>query len=544
MGALGADCQFWGLAFMLILSCSCGHEMRVVEDAIGRTRTCEQCKNPLPIQRNNTRPEGSPKKLDPARVLGSGVGFDYKRIGEKLVEAHLVTKEQVARALAHQKEKGGKLVENLIQLGFLDIKTFVRFLANTPGIASIDLSKYTIPPEIIELVPMDLAVKHEIFPIDKMGKLLTLGMACPLDVTAIQEIEGRTGLRVKALLCSAEDIRRAIRRYYPDGLEAHFSDAIASSERRISAPSRAINEAKRLDAKRVDAKPEQAESALTFQRLTKLIREMKALPALPATVQNVEAALRDLDVSARDVAHTINHDPPVAAKVLSVANSAAYGFPNRVDSVDLAVALMGLRETYSIVLAAAVLKLFEKSKRYHYEAFWEESMNCAAAAKVIAKSCGYERDHAAFTAGLLHDIGRVALLEVAPEVYDDVPADLDGEALIRAEEEAVGLTHTEAGYELAQQWRLPSDMAEAIRYHHHPEYATVGADLVYIVALAENWTREVTYALDDPDAALYASQHLWQALRMSEAEAMELFNVVSALPRKRFMWNKEEKVPV
>ena len=537
-GRIGSHSFVLGdLPFMLILTCSCGHEARVVEEALGRKRACEKCKTSVLIQRNNTRPDVAQKSVDPAKVLSSGAGFDYKRIGEKLVDAHLVSKEQVARALAHQKEKGGKLVENLIQLGYLDIKTFVRFLANTPGVASIDLSKYTIPAEIIDLVPMDLAVKHEIFPIDKMGKLLTLGMACPLDVSAIQEIEARTGLRVKALLCSAEDIRRAIRRYYPDGLEAHFSEAIASSERRVSASTRAINA-----AKRADAKPEQAESALTFQRLTKLIREMKGLPALPATVQKVETALRDLDVSARDVAQTINHDPPIAAKVLSVANSAAYGFPNRVDSVDLAVALMGLRETYSIVLAAAVLKLFEKSKRYHYEAFWEESMNCAAAAKVIAKSCGFERDHAAFTAGLLHDIGRVALLEVAPEVYDGVPADLDGEALIRAEEEAVGLTHTEAGYELAQQWHLPAELAEAIRYHHHPEYATAGANLVYVVALAENWTREATYALDDPDAALHASQHLWEALSISEADAMELFNVVSALPRKRFMWNKEEKV--
>ena len=91
--------------------------------------------------------------------------------------------------------------------------------------------------------------------------------------------------------------------------------------------------------------------------------------------------MQEPDSSIDDIASVISLDPPIAAKVLSVANSAAYGFPNRVESLSLAVTLMGLRETYSIVLSAAVLDMFETSRHFDYEAFWMASVCCAAAGR-------------------------------------------------------------------------------------------------------------------------------------------------------------------
>ena len=107
-------------------------------------------------------------------------------------------------------------------MGALTVQNFVNFLAKQPGVASIELANYQVPKNIVALVPKTIAVELEVFPIDKMGKLLTLGMACPLDSSSIERIERETNLRVKALLCAPEDIRNAIRRYYP----AEESDVI------------------------------------------------------------------------------------------------------------------------------------------------------------------------------------------------------------------------------------------------------------------------------------------------------------------------------
>ena len=135
-----------------------------------------------------------------------------RRIGELLVDSGLIQKEQLQEGLALQAAKGGKIVETLISLGYLNAEAFVSFLARQPGVASIDLSKYEIPRELIGLIPREMAVKHEIFPIDRLGRLLTVGMVCPLDSATVKDIEERTGLRVKPLLCAPNDIRAAIER--------------------------------------------------------------------------------------------------------------------------------------------------------------------------------------------------------------------------------------------------------------------------------------------------------------------------------------------
>ena len=156
-----------------------------------------------------------------------------KRIGDMLVDEHVISPKMLDEALEKQKKDGGKIVEVLIQLGYLSINEFVKFLGHQPGIASIDIAHYQIPQEIIDLVPQDIDFDHEVFPIDRMGSLLTVGMVCPLDTKTIEQIRDLTGLRVKPILCSAEDIRGAISRYYP---QDKFIQAPAPKAEPVPAP--------------------------------------------------------------------------------------------------------------------------------------------------------------------------------------------------------------------------------------------------------------------------------------------------------------------
>lgn len=522
---------------MLILTCKCGHQMKVAADTIGRSRICQKCHERIAITKENAR-AAKPGMPPAAGMAGGSAQFtDKKRIGELLIAKDIISPGQLAEALEVQKLKGGKVVEVLIAQGHLSVQSFITFLAKQPGIASIDLAHYQIPSEIISLVPKEIAIKHEVFPIDKMGRLMTLGMACPLDSKTIEEIESNTGLRVKALLCGPEDIRAAIRRYYPHDKE-DFGDLAAKPSLRTSKIGRKIPSAPATEAP--DAS--KIESALKLSGVSRLVQELKSLPALPDTVERVRASMSDLSISPRDVAQTILKDPPVAAKVLSVANSAAYGFPSRVDTVELAVALLGLRETYTIVLSAAVLDMFAKTNNFDYSLYWEEAMNSAAAANIIARAIGRDKDKSLFTAGLLHDIGRIALLETVPELYSKIPPTLNGDELVEAEQAAVGLSHTEAGFELATNWNLPVEIAEPIRFHHSPQFATEKPVNVAIVALAEAWTRTLVLDGASQPEVLATSAELLKTLEMSETTATEVYQELAALERTRFEWSHGKTV--
>ena len=387
-------------------------------------------------------------------------GMTTRRIGELLVEEGLIQIDHLREGLARQAEEGGKIVEMLISLGYLNAEAFVSFLAKQPGVASIDLSKYFIPRDIIGLIPREFAVKHEIIPIDRLGRLLTIAMVCPLDSATVRNIEERTGLRVKPLLCAPDDIRAAIERYYP-------SDAVCDPY-----------------TKTVELNVVGLNSTVKLSKVATMVRQVDDLPALPETVRRVQEAAMNPLSSVRDVADIIMLDPPIAAKVLGVANSAAYGFQQRIDDVTLAVTLLGLQETYSIVLSVAVVNVFEKSKAFNYRAFWISSICCAAATRIVAKASDRRRQSGLFSAGLLHDIGRLALAEVAPEVYARIDQNLTGQDLVTAEETILGLSHMEAGYLLATHWELPIEIAEPMRFHHRPELAVDVKENVAIVAIA------------------------------------------------------------
>lgn len=417
-----------------------------------------------------TRRTGAPRKSGPGPIR-------KKRIGELLIAQGFIESEHVQEALTIQQKEGGKIVEILINLGHLDVQTFAKFLASQPGIPSIDLAQYNVTPDFCKLIPRQYAVKHEVFPIDKMGKLLTVGMACPLDSLTIGELEEITKLRVKALLCDAQAIRNAIEKHYPDSKEAAAKPAPAGSYEKI-------------------------ESLMRLESAAKVVRQIDTLPVLPQTVQRVREAMENPDVSMNEIADVVTLDPPLSAKLLQIANSAAYGFPNRVDNVRMAATLLGLRELGDVVLSSAVVDIMEKSKNFDYERFSRDATFSATAAKAVAAACGKKSEPGVFMAGLLQDIGRFALSETVSARYAKIDQSLTSADLVAAEGEALGIAHPEAGYILACNWELPDGIAQAIRFHHDPDLASEAAHLVAIASVAAFMT-DVHSCVTQPSEGLF-----------------------------------------
>lgn len=137
-----------------------------------------------------------------------------KRIGELLIEDGLVERFHVDEALSIQKRDGGKTVDIMINCGFIDVATFENFLTGGSDAAMLSLGNYHLSPDVYNLVPEEFATKHDIFLADRMGNILSVAMAYPLDWRTVDEITEMTGLKVSPFLCRSSEIRAAHTRYY------------------------------------------------------------------------------------------------------------------------------------------------------------------------------------------------------------------------------------------------------------------------------------------------------------------------------------------
>jgi type IV pilus assembly protein PilB len=141
---------------------------------------------------------------------------DYwqRRSGELLVEDGLVTADEVEHALRVQEEKGDKLCTILMDLGHLDEKDLVSFLARRFSLPHLDLGDLDLDVEVVKYVSPEFAKQNQIVPIDRVGGMLTVAVVYPLSVSQLRELENLSRLSVKQLAASKSDVMKIVRRYY------------------------------------------------------------------------------------------------------------------------------------------------------------------------------------------------------------------------------------------------------------------------------------------------------------------------------------------
>ncbi|GMV91527.1 MAG: hypothetical protein AMXMBFR82_13050 [Candidatus Hydrogenedentota bacterium] len=432
-----------------------------------------------------------------------------KRVGAMLVDEGLIREDHLIQALNRQKKEGGKFIQNLIALECVKAEDVTDFLARRHHHPHIEIGQFGVPEEVLSLVPRDFAIRHEVFPLDHAGSTLTLGMVCPLDTATIDELEAHSGLHVMPVLCSGADLKASIERCY--GTEPANGQELATLE------------------------PEAIGSTLRLGGIPTVIKQLSALPALPVTVRKVREAIDDPEVSTHDVGTIIATDPTLAAKVLSIANSPAFGFPNQVTSIHLAVSLLGMEETYSVVLSASVVDLMTGSKAFDYRTFWVRSMLCGTLCKIVAQRAGFGTKPGIFTAGLLLDIGRLALTEVAPQRYATIDRSLRGSDLVEAEEQVLGIGHPEAGYLLASAWDLPDELGETIRLHHMPEYATLNREAAAIAAIGNTMAYLAPEEYEDPSALSVPCARYLTDLQIADEAIIEMFDEMKRILKSEFL---------
>ncbi len=137
-----------------------------------------------------------------------------KQLGELLVERGIITKEQLSRALAMQKDSGGMIGQILVSMGFVTDEQIAQSLTVQYGFPYLPLGSYDIDQEALRLIPEDVSRKNCLIAIDKIASTLTVAMANPLNIAAVEEIESLTGLRVQVFVSTIADVEGAINKYY------------------------------------------------------------------------------------------------------------------------------------------------------------------------------------------------------------------------------------------------------------------------------------------------------------------------------------------
>ncbi len=137
-----------------------------------------------------------------------------KQLGQLLIEKGSLTQEQLNKALALQKEKGGLIGELLVELGFVTEEDIAQALTALYGFPFLPLANYEINIKVIKVIPARVARLYCLIPVDKFANNLTITMANPLNIQAIEDVEMLSGCNVQAFVSTASEIEKAIEKYY------------------------------------------------------------------------------------------------------------------------------------------------------------------------------------------------------------------------------------------------------------------------------------------------------------------------------------------
>lgn len=257
------------------------------------------------------------------------------------------------------------------------------------------------------------------------------------------------------------------------------------------------------------------------EKLGNLIRNMGELPTLPSVFVTVSKMLGDPRTSAVDVGNVVSNDPVIAAKILKISNSAFYGFAGRVNTVSHAIAVLGFSSTKNIVLTTSVLSTLSLKapvRGFNLAAFWKHSAAVGAIAKLIAKEVAPQKQEEAFIAGLLHDIGKLILAICAPEDFTKcLKLAISKKCLfLNAEQELLGINHTDIATIVNEKWKLPAEFAMVLTSHHKKiDPAETTAGLVEIVKLADILARGMQFGHACDHSIPILEDRVWDVLKMS-----------------------------
>jgi len=211
-----------------------------------------------------------------------------------------------------------------------------------------------------------------------------------------------------------------------------------------------------------------------------VIETLPEIPCMPAVVGQALNILDDPNADIKQLATTLSMDIAITTQILKLVNSAYYGFPSQITSINKAMALIGFDKVRSLIMSVAVKPMMMS---FSGKALWNHSIRCAVGSQYLAKSLNYGDPDEAFVMGLLHDIGKIVMHIYNKNAFSEVQKLVSiGADTLDAEKTFFGFSHTEAGKVLVEKWNLPLIIGITAEHHHNPLRApeTVSSSIVYV----------------------------------------------------------------
>ncbi|HPU22875.1 MAG TPA: HDOD domain-containing protein [Candidatus Kapabacteria bacterium] len=255
--------------------------------------------------------------------------------------------------------------------------------------------------------------------------------------------------------------------------------------------------------------------------LNKLIARADEFPTLPTIYSTLSDVMSNPRSTAHDVANIIAEDQAAAAKVLKAANSPIYGFRGRISTISQAIIFIGFEEVRNLVIAMGIIDVFRKMKGnfpINPVDLWKHSIAVGIITRLLGKTLRITNLENYFLAGILHDIGKLLFLKFIPDEYaKSIEYAMEKNLPAREAENAVlGVNHIIAGEILAEKWKLPQSLKDAIRYHAVGKNDNANNVLVGCVHIANTVASLLELGQAGDDIVPTPNLDAWKALNLPD----------------------------
>ena len=258
--------------------------------------------------------------------------------------------------------------------------------------------------------------------------------------------------------------------------------------------------------------------------LADCLDEALELRPFPAAASQLITACDREDATARQLSEIIKHDPALSLKLLQIANSPIYGFAGEIRSVDHATVVLGMRALRDLAISTAVSDAFASGDSESASArrqLWVHSLSCGAIARTLSSTLSMAAPDEAFLAGIVHDVGKLFFFDREPRQYMQATSNGPHINIVDIETNTFGIAHTSVGQRCGQNWGLPDEINDVICFHHAPDEADFGGDLIDVVSAANRLSHLWLATIDDTTATTQILQSSGIELTTDEIDLLQ-----------------------